>query len=331
MELRLLGVARVDALLAGVVERCEAAFPARIRGYYVEGSYASASGVATSDVDIVIIVKDRFAATDERERIAAICAECAAASALELDVTIEDEAAIAGRATPDFKLGAWLIYGEDIRDQLVLPPIDVWTRDRMHTSYWRFINLFGRHTPVDLPLAYPDPGAEFLGYTQRQVRRADGALADSTRDLIRAVGWAATGLIALTAGEYVASKRECHVVYARAVGDEWSTLLRDIYERCRGEWMYLIPEAAADRQRLRAICARTLGFENDFMTVFREYVVRELRQPEEVAVLAVLNVLAEVPLRDTVVSAALDDLARDAASAAVRECARTALRQIRER
>jgi hypothetical protein len=67
------------------------------------------------------------------------------------------------------------------------------------------------------------------------------------------------------------------------------------------------------------------------MTVFREYVVRELRQPEEVAVLAVLNVLAEVPLRDTVVSAALDDLARDAASAAVRECARTALRQIRER
>lgn len=326
MELQSVGDSRVDALLACAVTRCEAAFPARVRAYYVEGSYASASGVATSDVDLVIIFQDHFTSPAEGERAAALCAECGMEHGLELDAEITDEAGLGGRASPTFKLGARLIYGADIRDQLTLPLIDVWTRDRMHTSYWRFIKLFGRPTPVDLPLAYPDAHAEFFGYTRRQARRPDGTLADSTRDLIRAVGWAATGLVALIAGEYVASKRECHEIYARTIGDEWSTLLRDIYERCRGEWVCLIPEAAADRQRLRAICARTLGFENHFMTVYRDYVARDLRQPDDDTVLAALKVLADVPLRDPAMVAALDDLVRDGPTLAAR--AREALRSL---
>lgn len=135
VELQSVGDARVDTLLACVVERCESAFPARVRGYYVEGSYASGTGVATSDVDLVIIFKDRFAAPDERERAAALCAACATATGLELDAEITDEASLGGRASPTFKLGAWLVFGEDIRDHLALPPIAAWTRDRMHTSY----------------------------------------------------------------------------------------------------------------------------------------------------------------------------------------------------
>lgn len=157
------------------------------------------------------------------------------------------------------------------------------------------------------------------------MRRPDGTGADSTRDLIRAVGWAATGLVALRAGEYVASKRECHLAYARAIGDKWSTLLRDIYEHCRGEWAYLVPDAAADRALLRAICARTLGFENHFLTIYRRYVARELAQPDEEAALAALSALVAAPLRDPDVTRALQTLARDGTSATLREAAHVAI------
>ena len=45
----------VDQALRAAVEAFEAAFPDRIRGYYLEGSYADGTGLATSDADVVIV------------------------------------------------------------------------------------------------------------------------------------------------------------------------------------------------------------------------------------------------------------------------------------
>ncbi len=89
----------------------------------------------------------------------------------------------------------------------------------------------------------------------------EGSHADGT-------SWAATALVALQAGRYVTSKRECHSIYQATIKDEWSPLLADIYNLCRGTWRYLIPEAPEDLQRLRAICERTLAFENHFLSIY---------------------------------------------------------------
>ncbi|MEO7910884.1 MAG: nucleotidyltransferase domain-containing protein, partial [Roseiflexaceae bacterium] len=48
-----------DNALRGLVGVFELHFPGRIRAYYVEGSYADRTAIATSDIDLVLIFKHR--------------------------------------------------------------------------------------------------------------------------------------------------------------------------------------------------------------------------------------------------------------------------------
>jgi len=66
-------------------------------------------------------------------------------------------------AWPALKLASLLVWGEDVRDRMALD-LAAWTRDRMHSSYWRLGGLFGRAGVVRAPLGYPDPAGEFFGY-----------------------------------------------------------------------------------------------------------------------------------------------------------------------
>ena len=168
----------------------------------------------------------------------------------------------------------------------------------MHSSYYRLGSLFGRTAPVRSPLAYPDPAGEFFGYDRRPVRLADGSVEPSTRDLIRATGWAATALIAWRAGRYVARKSECHHVYQEMIGDEWAPLLTAIYENCRQRWNYRIPTELADRAHLRHLCARTLDFENAFLTTYRTYLLDELRSADADGRRFARETLARMPFGD---------------------------------
>jgi hypothetical protein len=180
---------------------------------------------------------------------------------------------------------------------------------------------------VRLPLAYPDPAGAFYGYDSRTVRLPDGAEARSTRNLIRVTGWAATALLAHQAGRYVARKRDCHATYRAAIGDEWSDLLADIYTRCRAEWNYLIPDDAADRRRLRAICERTLAFENQFLAIYRRYLLTELRGADDGHARQALWLLGQIPYDDDEVRAVVRARA-EAGDAQLREAARQTLRAL---
>jgi hypothetical protein len=293
-----------DRALQCIVARCEAALPGRIRACYLEGSYADGTPVATSDLDLVLVFKDAFHGDDERALVERVRANCASLAPVELDVEVVDEAGLGGFAPPTLKLGSRLLYGDDIRDCLRLPPLEEWTRDRMYTSCWRIMKLFGRPEPVTLPIGYPDPDAEFFGYDCRLVRLPGGAQARSTRDLIRSTGWAATALIALRAGQYVSRKRDCHLMYRQYIGDEWSQLLADIYHSCRDVWRYLIPEDTAARAKLRAICQRTLGFENHFLAIYRGYLLAELQASDPADVRQALAALARISFQDGEILAA---------------------------
>jgi hypothetical protein len=197
------------------------------------------------------------------------------------------------------------VYGEDIRERLALPPIEAWTRDRMHAGYWLMCKLFNRPIPVRSPLDYPLANEEFFGYTQRMMRLPDGSQARCTRDLIRVTGWAATALIALKSGTYVVRKRDCHEAYQQVIGDEWSGLLRDIYQRCKRDWSYRIPDAPGDRRALRAICARTLNFENHFLRLFKDFVLAELSGDDYNARQDAGWLLGQIPYQDDAITSAL--------------------------
>lgn len=301
----------VDAALRAVVAGFEARCPGRVRAYFVHGSHADRTGVAASDLDLTVVFKGPFAGEVERAAIARARDECARQAAVELDFEIVAEEDLARGVPPDLKLGGRCVWGEDRRGEWPLIPLAAWTRERMHAAYWLLVNVFGRPPLVDGPLGFPDPAAEFYGYTRRTIRPPDGSDVPSTRDLIRVTGWAATALIALRAGRYVARKRDCHRAYRWFIGDEWAPLLAEIYDRCRGEWGYLLPADPAERRALRAICARTLAFENQFMIVYRDFLLAELRAPDAEARLAAVQSLGRVAYRDGAVHEAVRALADD--------------------
>jgi len=141
------------------------------------------------------------------------------------------------------------------------------------------------------------------------LRLPDGREIPTTRDLIRATGWAATALLALQAGRFVARKADCARVYREYIGGEWAPLLEELYASCRGRWQYRIPEEPAERAALRDLCARTLGFERHFLAIYKGYLLAELRGPSADAHSRALDVLARMPFADRDALAAVRALA----------------------
>ena len=302
------GSATIDDTLRGVVGIFELVFSTRIRSYYVEGSYADGTEVATSDLDLTVVFTDRFRDDIERDTAAQVVAYCTALSGLELDIELTDDEQLAEGVYPSLKMGSRCVYGEDRREQLRLLALDAWTRERMHAAYWLLVTVFHRPRSVRYPLTYPDPAGRFYGYDHRMVRSATGAAVNSTRDLIRVTGWIATAFLAHRGGVYVARKSDCHRAYRRHINDAWASLLEDLYQRCRSEWGYRIPTGASEQQMLRELCERTLQFENHFLTVYKNYLLTELHSGNEVAQGRALWVLSHIIYHDEDVRRAVQAL-----------------------
>lgn len=268
----------IDAALISIIAELMSHFPDRIHSYYVEGSYANNSHIATSDIDLLIVFREDFVDAQEVTEAHALALRCASQYGIELDPVILNQNILSRGVSPGFKMGSVLLYGPDIRPETPLVSLNEWMRDRMHTSYWRTGHLFNRGGVVTSPITYPDPSGEFYGYDARKLRLPDGQEVNCTRDLIRLVGWSATAIIAFKAGRYVARKSDCHRIYQECFQDEWGQLLQDIYDYCRSRWNYLIPEACEERERLRTICERTLAFENHFLRVYQEFLLTEVQQ-----------------------------------------------------
>ena len=289
---------QTDLMLQNIISMLETAFPARIRSFYIEGSYANSSDVGSSDIDLVVIFRNQFVDAQEQESATHLALQFARDNVIELDLEIVDERKLADGVCPALKLGSLLLYGENIRGQFSLIPLEVWTRDRMHSSYWRTVKLFNRPLPIRYPLNYPDPTSEFYGYNRRKLRLSNGHEVPCTRDLIRLVGWSATALLALKHGVYVARKSDCHQLYQTYFHDEWGQLLQDIYEQCRVQWNYLIPENPRERQMLRMICERTLAFENHFLLLYKDYVLSELTRDDVQGQQSARRILEQLPFDD---------------------------------
>ncbi|HEX2184718.1 MAG TPA: nucleotidyltransferase domain-containing protein [Chloroflexota bacterium] len=304
------GDQQVDAILRGVVGVFEAAYPGRVRAYYLTGSFADGTAVATSDLDLQLVFEGALGAAEEgtARRLFQACAQM---SPVGIDAVAVDEARLADFASPDLMLGGRLVYGTDIRDRLTLVPIALWARALLH-ELPRFVGRMRGEPPPRLvvPLGYPDPHGPYFGYDGRVLTTRDGRRHRTTKDLVRAAGQAASGLAAWRAGRYVRSKRECAASYREAmaagagaghgVGDkggweDWAGFLEELDRTCRAELGYLLPQAPEAKSRVRALCARAPGFENHAFAWYRELLLEDLTRPPQ-AVRAVPRWVAAIVL-----------------------------------
>ena len=283
------GNQRVDNILRGVIGIFETIFPDRIRGYYLVGSYADGTAVSTSDIDMKILFKNRFRDNAERKNSQQICEYCfGLISPIAGDVTAKDEETAFSTSTLQLRIkaGSLLIYGEDIRDQISLPPLDQSIRDVMFRAYvFCFTdrlrpNLKARVYPLD----YPDPSDEFYGYTYK----------GGTTVFISVVSAVATAIVASKAKKYVFTKNDSLKLYKKYINDEWTVLLEAASEKIRKQWEYQIPENRDERQQLREICRQALAFENHFLIIYKDFLLTELRDAEDKDKLLAVKRLGEI-------------------------------------
>jgi hypothetical protein len=306
------GSPRADTVVRGIVTLFECLYPQRITGYYVKGSYADQTAIDTSDLDLTIVFAAPLATATEQVRVQQLVLVCQQLSPLELDLTLTDEPQLRHHADPMFKLGAQVLYGQDIRATILLIPITTWARRRMHAAYWLMIHVFQRPHPVCAPLTFPQPDAPFYGYTVRTIRLPDGTTIPTTRNLLRVTGWIATARIAYQVQQYVVRKRECVRRYRQTINDAWTPLLEQLEQRCRTAWRYRIPDTQADQAELRAILAQTLAFENHFLGLYRQFLLTELTSNHLPAQRVALRMLdqtfyADPTIRDVLAHLETDD------------------------
>lgn len=273
------GDATIDRILRGIVTLFEASLPRRMRGYYLLGSYADGTAVAISDIDLIALARG---ALDDGERaLAARLAEgCALLSPTRLDITICDEASIGGEAVL-LRFDGRLLYGADTRASLALPPLDIYTRDTLDAARFFIAHILRGVERLEYPLRYPDPAGEFFGYDTIHIAEwYPSGMERGVKELVTTATRIARAQLALRAGRYAGSKGGSAADYRQHIHDAWSDLPQALYTQGKLGWGYAVPAEADERRALRALCERMLGFENDFLARYRDYLLALLRSAD---------------------------------------------------
>jgi hypothetical protein len=302
----------IDRLVMGLVSIFEHVFPNRVSGYYLLGSYANGSALPSSDLDMVMLFKDRFLSQHEFDTAVAINESCKLISPVVLDAwVISDEhtrhAAFIGD-TLELKSGGRLIYGVDTRHTITVQPDINYVRWAMDIPAYPITVARNVQGIVTVPVDYPDPAGRFFGYDQWLLDLADGRQVPGMKLLVATVGRIASALLAYTSGRFVGSKRECVEHYRRYIDDQWTDLVVQVYEQCRNQWGYRIPERNQEQEQLRELCRRTLGFENHFLALYKAHLLALLHDPDPAVQLHAVERLGRIIYRDPAVNAALSRL-----------------------
>jgi hypothetical protein len=264
------GNSATDRVLQGIIGFCELAFPQRIRGYYLEGSFATNTAMPSSDIDMCLLFKDSFVSDQESRDAWKIDTFSEYLVGRTLDIIPLSEQQLIAQQTQDaaaivfLKQSSRLLYGDDIRSSLVLPSFDAY-RHSMIQRATHFIS-WQRHHPSTLtyPLAYLDPEDMFFGYNlQRHVVGDQPPF--GTERLVGAVARIAGALLAQQAGIMIASKSQAIVAYREHVHDEWAGYFEEVFTYCREQWQYQIPAEPTECERLRELYRHFLHLENYFL------------------------------------------------------------------
>lgn len=262
--------ARTNRLIAAIISIYEAAFPERLRGYYLVGSYGDDTPIAGSDIDMTIIVKGTIT-LDEQLRFSQIKTACRDLAPIHLDLPVIAEADFADTDTVAVKIASKFVYGEDTREKIPIPPMDTYLQ-KISTPTQRGLTVRFRSDTVTLPLDYPIPDDPYYGYIPKQYMKDDTPI----KLWVLNVGWLATFLVVREAGVYIPSKRDMLPLYKEHIYDEWTEFLETVYEKGRNAWGYQIPSDEAELVQLKALMQQTLAFENHVAEQYVAYLREQL-------------------------------------------------------
>lgn len=263
------GDARIDALVSGIVTIIELTFPDRVRGYYLVGSYGETNAIALSDVDLEILFRDTLT-SEERVRLLLLRDAIRSIAPIHVDLAIKDEAALSTSDTVALKRASLFLYGQDTRDVIPLPTMEVYLQHISGPTHRGLTQRF--HTPpIVFPLTYPDPADEFYGYIPERFKGVHGDI----KAWVLHVGWLATFLIVYRIGVYVPSKSQMLPLYRQHIHDEWLPFVEAVFQNGRERWGYNLPTSVEDRALLRDLCGQTLAFENHAANAYLAYLRRE--------------------------------------------------------
>nr|WP_246357309.1 nucleotidyltransferase domain-containing protein [Pyxidicoccus fallax] len=304
-------------------------FPSRLRAIYLLGSHATSDAVTDSDIDLVLVFKERFQ-EGERERAERLRHFIGPLARFPLDLSAVEETRLLEHGEVNLKLSSVLLAGEDLRERIPLMPMDRWLRFCMHRPYMFIERARARAEgePLRYPLGYPDPRGELYGYDHRETMDAQGQLHRGFKELVTLACRLATVEVARKAGRHTASKQDAIEAHRQHVNDAWTPLFVDIYE-CRKRWGYRVPEAPADREHLRGLCARMLDAENHFLASYKDYLLAEVQRGELPDRVLAVQRLGDILFPGDEVPAALKSL-QDAPEEALREAARESLRKLEQ-
>jgi predicted nucleotidyltransferase len=271
----------IDRVLCGVVGLCELVFPGRIRGYYLQGSYAAGDATPDSDIDATLLFKGEFTNEAERQTAGQIDPILELLVGRQLDILPASEASLKSGSLQEaaalmhLKNGSRLIFGQDVRAELPAPDWAAYVRCCMQSAF-RAVSWHHHHPrPLRLPLGYPDPSGEFYGYNQSRHTVGEPP-APSTERLVYSVVRIAGALAAAKRGVATYSKLSCVRAYAAEVGGEWAKFVAEVLRLCHDEWHSRVPSGPAERDRLRDLYAQALGFENHFLEDYHRRLTGDL-------------------------------------------------------
>ena len=320
------GHPKIDEIIQGIIGLTELIFPEQTRGYYLTGSYGNGSAVPSSDLDLCVIFKGETLPID-RDRLRQIYDCCWRISSISLDVVVYNEIEVQKKGSIWLRDSQWL-FGEDIRATISQLPLTAYVRNFMHTPYAFFARARSREEPLTFPLDHPNPTGAWFGYDRRRTRTLDGRDVPGTHELLSCTFWPATALIMHQSGVFALGKQDCVKRYRKHINDDWADLLEAIYQKCRLEWQYFIPDSSADRQILRDLCHQALAFHNHFLTIYKAFLLAELQSEDEDAQLLAIQRLGKILYLDKDVLDALNQILPSNDKALV-EAAQTALKHLR--
>jgi Nucleotidyltransferase domain len=300
--------ALVDGMLREGVRAFEAAFPGRLRAYYLIGSHADSSAAPRSDVDVCVVFKDDFVDRDEEESARHVWRSISDGSPVQFDVPPFSERQLLGAGHHRIKTASVLLFGEDIRDRMPPMTLDAYLRTYWHAPFAYMAQVLRGTDRLRFPLTYPDADGEFFGY-DRCEDKSHGEGAHSTKALVATVCWIATMIVGFRAGRMVGTKAESVCSYREEIGDGWADFVEAMYTQGKQVWGYRVPVATADRALLHALCVRMLAFENHYLTIYRGWLLDGARSADMETQRFVAARLGEVLFPDTTIRDTLTALA----------------------
>jgi predicted nucleotidyltransferase len=273
--------ALVDRVLGGISALIELCFPTAIKSAYLCGSQAGGEVHPSSDIDLLIVLNSA-ATPDTVERLEETLRACSAFSLIPIDATVVDESDMADFGAALLSDEVFLVMGTHIRESLSYPSSDLVAATLMHMAFAAVASHYPSGGTLPKPLAPADAEDPWLGFGQNSLPANETHPIPDVKRLVTLVIRITQALLAVRTGRMIHPKGELlAVAFRNHLEGPWADYVATFFRRYRDEWWQRISGDDEGRQALRQLCENAYRFAEWFLGVYREFLVADLRHPDD--------------------------------------------------